>query len=219
MATGRSAAAGAQTDGRTRRWEGYRAARRAELVDAAIGAIRRQGATVAMEDIAAEAGTSKAGIYRHFADKEDLSVAVGSRIAGDLVADITAALASEHHPRRALTAAIDAYLKIIESDPEPYRFIVHRPLVDRPSTADPMADYTALVAAHAVRLIGEALQGGGLATDPAELWGHAVVGYVRAAGEWWLDHPTMPRPALTQYLTALLWHGFRGVETEAGLSA
>ena len=219
MGTRRSAAAGTKTDGRTRRWEGYRAARRAQLVDAAIRAIRRHGATVAMEDIAAEAGTSKAGIYRHFADKEDLSVAVGSRIAGDLVADITAALASEERPRRALTAAIDAYLKVIESDPEPYRFIVHRPLLDRPSTADPMADYTALVAAHAVRLIGDALQGAGLGTDPAELWGHALVGYVRAAGEWWLDHPTISRLALTQYLTALLWHGFRGVETEAGLRA
>src|SRR5438045_3431588 len=154
MATGRSAAAGAQADGRTRRWEGYRAARRAELVDAAIDAIRRHGATVAMEDIAAEAGTSKAGIYRHFADKEDLSVAVGSRIAADLVADITAALASEDHPRRAISAAIDAYLRVIESDPEPYRFIVHRPLVDRPSTAGPMAEYTALVATRASRLIG-----------------------------------------------------------------
>src|SRR5438270_13679202 len=140
MVTGRSAAAGTQADGRTRRWEGYRAARRAELVDAAIGAIRRHGATVAMEDIAAEAGTSKAGIYRHFADKEDLSVAVGSRIAADLVADITAALAPEAHPRRALTAAIDAYLRVSEPDPEPYRFIVHRPLLDRPDSPEPMAD-------------------------------------------------------------------------------
>jgi len=212
MGTRRSAATGTQTDGRTRRWEGYRAARRAQLVDAAIRAIRRHGATVAMEDIAAEAGTSKAGIYRHFADKEDLSVAVGSRIAGDLVADITAALASEERPRRALTAAIDAYLKVIESDPEPYRFIVHRPLLDRPSTADPMADYTALVADHAGRLIGEALQHSGLDEAPAELWGHALVGYVRAAGEWWLDHPTISRPVLTEYLTALLWNGFRGID-------
>ena len=219
MAAGRSADTGAQADGRTRRWEGYRATRRAELVDAAIRAIRRHGAALAMEDIAAEAGTSKAGIYRHFADKEDLSVAVGSRIAADLVGDITAAMASEDRPRRALAAAIDAYLSVIESDPEAYRFIVHRPLLDRPSTADPMADYTALVAAHAVRLIGDALQGAGLGTDPAELWGHALVGYVRAAGEWWLDHPTISRLALTQYLTALLWHGFRGVETEAGLRA
>ena len=212
MATGRSAAAGTRPDGRTRRWEGYRAARRAELVDAAIGAIRRHGATVGMEGIAAEAGTSKAGIYRHFADKEDLSVAVGSRIAADLVADITAALASADHPRRVLAAAIDAYLLVIESDPEPYRFIVHRPLLDRPSTADPMADYTALVAVHAARLIEEGLQRAGLETAPAELWGHAVVGYVRAAGDWWLDHPTISRPVLTEYLTTLLWNGFRGID-------
>jgi AcrR family transcriptional regulator len=211
MTADRSAAAASQQDGRTRRWEGYRATRRAELVDDAIRAIRRHGATLGMEDIAAEAGTSKAGIYRHFADKEDLSVAVGSRIAADLVADITAAMASEDHPRRALAAAIDAYLLVIESDPEPYRFIVHRPLADRPGTADPMADYTAIVAAHAARLIGDGLRGAGLDAAPAELWGYAVVGYVRAGGDWWLDHPTISRPALTEYLTALVWNGFRGI--------
>ncbi len=165
-----------------------------------------------MEDIAAEAGTSKAGIYRHFADKEDLSVAVGSRIAADLVADITDALASEDHPRRALAAAIDAFLVVIESDPEPYRFIVHRPLLDRPNSPDPLADYTALVADHAARLIGEGLQRAGLDQVPAELWGHALVGYVRAAGEWWLDHPTISRPVLTEYLATLLWNGFRGID-------
>jgi AcrR family transcriptional regulator len=165
-----------------------------------------------MEDIAAEARTSKAGIYRHFADREDLYVAVGSRIAADLVADIGAALASQDHPRRALAAAIDAYLGVIESDPEPYRFIVHRPLLDRASTADPMADYTALVAAHTTELIGDGLRAAGLDTTPAELWGHALVGYVRASGDWWLDHPTISRPVLTEYLTSLLWNGFRGID-------
>src|SRR5437764_3486227 len=214
MGTRRSAAAGAQADGRTRRWEGYRAARRAELVDAAIDAIRRHGATVAMEDIAAEAGTSKAGVYRHFTDKEDLSVAVGSRIAADLVADITAALASQDHPRHALAAAIDAYLAVIEADPEPYQFIVHRPLVDKAAAADPMADYTAIVATLAAQLIGEALRDAGLDAAPAELWGHALVGYVRAAGDWWLDHPAISRPVLTDYLTALVWRGFRGIDSD-----
>src|SRR5207237_4644367 len=109
-------------------------------------------------------------------------------------------------------AAIDAYLRVIESDPEPYRFIVHRPLVERPSTADPMADYTALVATHAAQLIGDGLQGAGIDTTPAELWGHALVGYVRAAGDWWLDYPTISRPVLTEDLTALVWSGFRGID-------
>ena len=216
MAAGRPADAVPEVDGRTRRWEGYRATRRAELVDAAIRAIRRHGAALGMEDIAAEAGTSKAGIYRHFADKEDLYVAVGSRIAADLVADITAAMASEDHPRRALAAAIDAYLLVIEAVPEPYRFIVHRPLLERPSTVDPMADYTAVVAAHAARLIGDGLLGAGLDVAPAELWGHALAGYVRAGGEWWLDQPTISRPALTEYLTVLVWNGFRGLDAALG---
>ena len=34
-------------------------------------------------------------------------------------------------PRAAVSAGIDAYLRLIESDPELYRFVVHRPLLAR----------------------------------------------------------------------------------------
>ena len=79
-----------------------------------------------------------------------------------------------------------------------------------------MADYTAIVADHAARLIGDGLSGAALDAAPAELWGHALVGYVRASGDWWLDHPTMSRPALTEYLTTLVWNGFRGIGLAPG---
>ena len=199
-------------DGRSRRWDRHRTTRRAELIDGAISAIRRHGATVGMDDIAAEAGTSKAGLYRYFADKEDLHTAVGSHIAADLVAGVDAAMARERDPRRILAAAIDAFLSFIEADPEPYRFVVHRPLLESPATRDPLADYTSVVATHAAEVIAERLQHGGLDPAPAEVWGHALVGYVRAGGDWWLEHPTMSRKALVDYLTALVWSGFGGID-------
>jgi AcrR family transcriptional regulator len=207
-----SAGDGAFEDGRSRRWDQHRVTRRAELIDAAISAIRRHGAAVGMDDIAAEAGTSKAGLYRYFADKEDLHVAVGSKIAADLVGDVSAALARERDPRRILAAAIDAFLSVIETDPEPYRFVVHRPLLDRPAARDPLADYTSVVATHASEVIAERLRGAGLDPAPAEVWGHALVGYVRAGGDWWLEHPTMSRRALVDHLTTLVWSGLGGID-------
>ena len=47
-------------------------ARRAELADAAVRAIRSIGADASMSDIAAEAGISKPVLYHHFGDKENL---------------------------------------------------------------------------------------------------------------------------------------------------
>ena len=73
-------------DGRDSRWERHREERRAALVDATIRAIRTHGAGVGMDDIAAEAGTSKTVIYRHFDDKAGLYRAVAERIDGRVVA-------------------------------------------------------------------------------------------------------------------------------------
>ena len=62
-------------DGRTRRWAGHREARRLELVDAAVVAIEEHGPEVTTEQIAAEAGVSRPGLYRHFDGKDDLQSA------------------------------------------------------------------------------------------------------------------------------------------------
>src|SRR4051794_14784186 len=55
-------------DRRDSRWDEPRRARREQLVDAAVSAVGRHGAGVGMEEIAAEAGTSKTVVYRHFTD-------------------------------------------------------------------------------------------------------------------------------------------------------
>ena len=63
-------------DGRDTRWAQHRAQRRRELVEAALRAIRRHGPGVGMDEISAEAGTSKTVVYRHFRDRTGLYAAV-----------------------------------------------------------------------------------------------------------------------------------------------
>ena len=48
-----------QRDRRDSRWDEHRRARREQLVDATLAAVGKHGAGVGMEEIAAEAGTSK----------------------------------------------------------------------------------------------------------------------------------------------------------------
>jgi AcrR family transcriptional regulator len=198
-------------DARRSRWDGHRRTRRAELVEAAVRAIRRHGPNVGMDDIAAEAGVTKPVLYRHFTDKADLYLTVGRQVADSLLASVQAELDRGREPLEHLAAVIDAYLAAIEAEPELYRFVTRRDFADRPVEPDLVTDYTARLAGHVTRIVADHLRAAGLDPAPAGPWGHGVVGMVHAAGEWWLDHRAMSRGALTAHLTTLVWNGFAGV--------
>ena len=118
---------------RRQRWAEHRQQRRQHMVEAAVHAIRRRGPAVTMDDIAAEAGVAKPILYRVFRDKAELYRAVGSRVAEELlIPALVAELARDRHPREHAAAMIDKYLRLIEAEPELYRFVVHPALDDRP---------------------------------------------------------------------------------------
>jgi AcrR family transcriptional regulator len=196
-------------DRRSSRWDEHRRTRREQLVDAAVAAVGRHGAGVGMEEIAAAAGTSKTVVYRHFADRRDLHLAVCSRVAGQLLAKLRDAMASSDEPRQMVAAAIDTYLAFLDADPELYRFVVH----SQTAEADPIAGLSHLVGREAAGLLGLALRQAGRDEAPAEPWGHGIVGLVRAAADWWLaaERP-MIRSVLAAHLTELAWSGLSAIQ-------
>ncbi|WP_081865974.1 TetR family transcriptional regulator [Blastococcus sp. URHD0036] len=199
-------------DRRDSRWDEHRRARREQLVDATLTAVARHGAGVGMDEIAASAGTSKTVVYRHFADRGELYVAVCARVAGQLTARLREAMASSTDPRARVGAAIETYLAFLEADPELYRFVVSHPLLDRPVDADPISSLSDLVGEQAAALVADALARAGRDPAPAGPWGHGLVGLVRSAADWWLraDRP-MIRADLAAHLTELAWAGLAGV--------
>src|SRR3954468_10125845 len=202
-------------DRRDSRWDDHRRARREQLVDATLAAVGKHGAGVGMEEIAAAAGTSKTVVYRHFADRNELYVAVCARVAEQLVRKLREAMGSSDHPRQMVSAAVETYLAFIEADPEVYRFVVtHSPA--GADGSDPISSLSDLVGDEVGALVGAALTRAGQDTAAAAPWGHGVIGLVRAAADWWLraDRP-MPRPQLAAHLTDLAWTGLRGVVTPA----
>ncbi|MGY1771852.1 TetR/AcrR family transcriptional regulator [Blastococcus sp. SYSU D00813] len=214
----RSAAAGPRRepvparDRRSSRWDEHRRARREQLVDATLAAVARHGAGVGMDEIAAAAGTSKTVVYRHFADRGELYVAVCTRVADQLTARLREAMASSTDPRAMVSAAVETYLAFLEADPELYRFVVQHPLLDRPVDADPITTLSDLVGGQAAALVAAALTAAGRDPAPAEPWGHGLVGLVRSAADWWLaaDRPLL-RADLAAHLTELAWAGLAGV--------
>lgn len=212
----------AARDRRASRWDAHRRTRRAELTDAALLAIRTHGAAVGMDEVAARAGTSKTVVYRHFGDRTELYVAVCARVAEVLVGQIRAAVDHAGGPRAQIAAGIEAYLRLIEHDPEVYRFVVHRPLVDRalttlpgsaaPGSGDPVADLVSLVGDQAAAVIAAQIARTGGDPAAAVPWGHGVVGMVRAAADNWLARPgSMTRAQLAAHLTDLAWAGLSRV--------
>ena len=196
-------------DGRKARWDGHRAQRRNELLAVVIDAVRKHGANVGMDQIAASANTSKAVFYRYFEAKADLYRLVGRKLASDLAAGISAAVGAETDDRTMLAAGVNAYLTLLDEEPELYRFVVHNPVLDAASGGK-FADYSSVVSELICSIFHARLTERGLSPVPARPWGVAVVGAVRAAGDWWLDHPVLSRDELAEYLTTLLWNGMAG---------
>jgi AcrR family transcriptional regulator len=210
------------TDARRERWRGHREARRAQLVDAAMRAIRARGPGVGMGDVAAEAGVSKPVLYRMFTDKADLYLAVGQRVAADYLARLAPALAEleRTESRQRVAAVVDVYLAAIEDDPQLYRFVVQQHGLDRRPDRDLVGDYGAAVGNALARIIGDRARAHGLDAGPAEPWGHGLVGMVQATADWWITHgQPISRAALTDYLAQLIWDGLAGTLSAAGVPA
>jgi AcrR family transcriptional regulator len=203
-------------DRRDSRWDDHRRARRQEIVDATIAAVGNHGAGVGMDEIAAQAGTSKTVVYRHFADRAELYLAVCNRVASQLLPKLRAAIEGNSRPREMVAAAIDTYLAFLEADPELYRFVVHGQSghFGPPGGADPIDSLSDLVGEQAAAAISVALQQAGHDPAAAAPRGHGVVGLVRSAADWWLraERP-MLRSELAAHLTDLAWAGLSGVVT------
>jgi AcrR family transcriptional regulator len=121
-------------------------------------------------------------------------------------------------PRETLEKTIDAYLAFVERDPEVYRFLVRRLLVNEqqsskaPAAAElTVGNFVSQVGNQVALVLGEQLRAANLDSGGAEPLAHGIVGMVHAAGDWWLDRQTMPRARLVEYIVALLWGGFTGL--------
>ena len=182
-----------------------RAGRREALLDAADRIVQRDGPAATMATIAAEAGITKPILYRHFGDKGGLYAALADRYTGALLRELQTALDAGTDRRDRVERTVGAYLAAIEREPQVYRFLV---------LSDEAAQAPSQVRSFTRRL--SALLATGMAAElgvgpvRAAVWAHGVVGMVQAAGDWWLDTPTVARADLVAELTDLLFGAYGG---------
>lgn len=203
-------------DGRDARWEQHRVTRRAELVSHALRAIRVHGPGVGMDEIAARAGTSKTVIYRHFGDRAGLYEAVVDAVDTYIHEGLTAAIQfSDITDLGDLAGTLtDAYLTLVERDPHIYRFVMHRPSQGPAGSADPFEGLTEKIAVRVSAIVAHQLTFRGLDPAPAPVWGHGLVGFVRAAADHWISsEPRGHREDVVRQVTRLFSPAFAGALT------
>ena len=194
-------------DGRDVRWEAHRTKRRRQLVEAALRAIRKHGAGVGMDEIAAEAATSKTVLYRHLGDKAGLYRAVVSAVDETILADLAQARALEQDVVGRIAAMASSYLAMVERDPEIYRFVMTRPLQPTDGEPDdPVHQITDRIATQLTAVLHEHLTevDHPEAATLAPVWGHGIVGLVQSAADHWLKSQTTPSPLPTAAVTGAL---------------
>ncbi len=99
-----------------------RTERRSLIVDAAVRVFERRGTiAVTFEEIADEAGISRALVYNYFADRSALLEAVCQRNAKVLDHDVAVALTTTPGRRDALAASMRAHLAMARRQPVAYR--------------------------------------------------------------------------------------------------
>ena len=196
-------------DGRAVRWQRHNAERRAELVDSTLRAIRRHGSGVSMDDIAAEAKTSKTVIYRHFTDRAGLYRAVADKVGRRIGSSLQEAIGEQSTALRpVLEAVIDTYLALTEADPEVYRFVVSPPALEGPVADQEVHGITD----RAADILAEWFAAE-VGVRRAAVWSVAVVGSVRACADQWLADPdSRPREVLAELLAGLAWPGLSGAQ-------
>lgn len=158
-----------------------------------------------MDEIAAEAGISKPILYAHFGDKAGLAEALGNRFRAELMEELADALARPGEPREIVSRAIDAFVGMVDREPNINNFLVNSPAPKggAPDVSELLSGISTVIAA----VLRQQFEAAGYDVDAAEPWSYAIIGMVFLSATWWADKRPMPRTRFVDYLTTLMWDG------------
>ena len=214
---------GNKVDARSSRWREHRKKVRAEIVDAAFRAIDRCGPGVSLQEIAAEAGTAKPKIYRHFRDKADLFGAIGKRLREMLVVAIFPTIDFAADPtREVVRRTVAEYVALVEQHPNVLRLILAGRFPEPSESSNRALNEGREITMAIAQMINNELRD--MHLDPAalELAAAATFGSAASATDWWLgpdpDCPRrMPAAVFVTHLTTIMLGTINGTADVLGI--
>jgi AcrR family transcriptional regulator len=188
--------------------------RRAGILASALAVFSERGYhPSSIDDIAREAGISKALIYEHFDSKQGLYADLLEQNANELFERLAAAVARIEVESGAarLATGLNAFFAFVEERRESWR-ILFRDVAD-PETAavltrilDQVTDVVADLIAQDPG-VREVDQDAGQRDHAIRLLAQMLVGAVQSVANWWADHREVPREQIVEMVMDFAWLG------------
>jgi AcrR family transcriptional regulator len=176
--------------------------RREQILEAARAAIEEHGPDALTGQIAQRAGLARPNVYRHFASKDELDLAVARSAYHELRTEVLARLAMSGTPLDVISAPITAQVAWADRHPNLYRFLVsrgyHRSFQPHKSERNEFATDLAAAGQHYFPHFAD---------DPelAAVVVIALSGLIDASILAWLNRRTESREQLIDRLTDQAW--------------
>jgi AcrR family transcriptional regulator len=186
--------------------------RRAGILDAALAVFSAGGFHASsIDDIAREAGISKALIYEHFDSKQGLYADLLEHNANELFERLGSALAGVEVEAGAerLATGLDAFFAFVEERRDAWR-ILFRDVADPETSAvlDRMLEQvTGLVAALIAQDPGARAREKDESEQAIRVLAQMLVGAVQSVANWWADHPEVSREDAVEMVMDFAWVG------------
>ncbi len=182
--------------------------RRALLVDAAAGVFRgRDPSEVAIEEVAAAGGVSRALIYAYFGDRGGLLAAVYLHNLERLDQEVGRALEAQVPDELRLRRLVRRYLLFARDHRDSWDLMIATGAIGHP----------AIQAARRDRI--ERIASSWAAEPSARLIAHSVVGLLEAGTQDWIAYRDCGIERATNVLLAMLWEGLAGLRGRGILTA
>lgn len=211
--------ADAPVDGRSVRWEDHKAARRTQVLDAAMKAIDEEGPGVGVQQIAARAGLPRSVVYRLFKERGDLDEQVRGHIVSTLMTSLAPALAPEGTAYSAIERAVNTYVTWIAQHPNLHHFLGSGSK-RRPATMSKVVTGTkTAIGLYITDVFSTALRRAGADESGAETIAFAVIGLVDASVNRWLSSRkrSASEEKLAEVVSRSVWHVIRGSLSDVGI--
>jgi len=191
--------------------------RRAEILDAALDVFSGRGYHAAsIDEIAGQAGISKALIYEHFPSKKDLHASLLERHTQDIFEALAQSAATPDPGEVRLRAGVDAFLEWVETHPRAFRLLFRdnfeldvAELLERLQQQATLA-IAGLIASEPIAEVHDDVSDEERRLA-VEMFAQQLSGSVQSLALWWQRHPGVKREALVDSVMDFAWLGLERV--------
>ncbi|MEA2422339.1 MAG: hypothetical protein QOF55_1438 [Thermoleophilaceae bacterium] len=192
--------------------------RRAAILDSALEVFSSRGYHAAsIDEIAGEAGISKALIYEHFPSKKELHASLLERHTQEIFERLAESAAGPDPGEVRLRAGVDAFLEWAETHPRAFR------LLFRDNFEVDVAELLQRLQRQATFAITGLMASEPLAADAhpdlsdrdrrlaIEMFAQQLSGAVQSLAIWWAEHPKVQRSHVVDCVMDFAWLGLERV--------